>query len=102
MRAAEANVAYQPGTGDIRVVHERDTGALPPHYRWCGVVAGDADNKLPTTPTETERLVFITFNTLVVRDAIPVAAAHRAFLAIDEYRWSLCPDLADACSRPAP
>jgi hypothetical protein len=30
--------------------------------------------------------VFILFNTLVVRDGIEPAAAHRAFLEIDEYR----------------
>ena len=104
MRAAEANVIYTPGTDRLCVVRQDQAGdamgALAPDQRWCGVVAGDADNRLPTTAAETERMVFITFHTLVVRDGMDVAATHRAFLQIDEYRWSCCPDLAGAQMRP--
>lgn len=31
-------------------------------------------------------MMFIDFNTAVVRDKVDVQSAHRAFLAIDEYR----------------
>jgi hypothetical protein len=36
--------------------------------------------------------LFIEFQTLVVRDGIDAQAAHRAFLAIDEYRYRIAPD----------
>ena len=41
-------------------------------------------------------LLFILFNTLVIRDEIDPAEAHRAFLAIDEYRAAIPPDQAGA------
>jgi hypothetical protein len=100
VRAADANVAYVPGTGDVQVVSQRDTGALPPRYRWLGVLAGDSDNRLPTSAAERDRMVFITFATLVVRDGVPPAAAHAAFLGLDEYRWALAPDVQGAEARP--
>lgn len=31
-------------------------------------------------------MLFIEFHTIVVRDKVPIQAAHKAFLAIDEYR----------------
>jgi hypothetical protein len=36
--------------------------------------------------------LFIDFQTLVVRDGIDPQVAHRAFLAIDEYRFRIAPD----------
>lgn len=36
--------------------------------------------------------VFIDFNTLVVRERIPVETVHNAFLEIDEYRHHMSPD----------
>ena len=36
--------------------------------------------------------LFIDFQTLVVRDGIDPMVAHRAFLAIDEYRFRIAPD----------
>ena len=41
-------------------------------------------------------MLFIEFNTIVVRDQIPVKAAHDAFLAIDEYRERISPDIPGA------
>lgn len=37
--------------------------------------------------------MFITFNTIVVRDGIDPQVAHRAFLEIDEYRQRISPDM---------
>lgn len=37
--------------------------------------------------------VFIAFNEVVVRDGIPVQAAHEAFLNIDEYASALASDV---------
>ena len=36
--------------------------------------------------------LFIDFQTVVVRDGIDPQVAHRAFLAIDEYRFRIAPD----------
>ncbi len=36
--------------------------------------------------------LFIDFQTLVVRDGLEPQAVHRAFLAIDEYRFRIAPD----------
>lgn len=36
--------------------------------------------------------MFILFNTIVVRDGVPVEKAHEAFLKIDEYRKMISPD----------
>ena len=48
--------------------------------------------------TEAQRaaMLFITFNTIVVRDGVDVQAAHRAFLAIDEYRALISPGMEGA------
>jgi hypothetical protein len=44
--------------------------------------------------------LFIDFHTCVVRDGIDPQAAHRAFLAIDEYRERVSPDIEGATSTP--
>ena len=43
-----------------------------------------------------DMMLFIEFHTIVVRDKVPVEAAHRAFLAIDEYRDRISPDIEGA------
>jgi hypothetical protein len=45
-------------------------------------------------PTRGERLLgmFILFNTITIRDGIDTTKAHKAFLAIDEYRQAISPD----------
>ena len=40
--------------------------------------------------------VFILFNTVTMRDGIDVQKAHKAFLAIDEFRQTIAPDLPGA------
>lgn len=36
--------------------------------------------------------MFILFNTITVRDRVPVEVVHEAFLGIDEYRTAISPD----------
>ncbi len=62
---------------------ERQAGST----RWIGVCAGAASD-----PVSQAMMMFITFNTLVVRDRVDVAAAHREFLKIDEYRTRISRD----------
>lgn len=45
-------------------------------------------------------MIFIEFHAMVVRDGIAVAEAHRVFLAIDEYREAIAPDI-EGSSDPA-
>ena len=44
------------------------------------------------TSDERHKMLFIDFNTIFVRDNMPVGAAHKAFLQIDEYRRLISPD----------
>jgi hypothetical protein len=41
-------------------------------------------------------MVFVHFHTIVTRDGIDPQDAHRAFLAIEEYRQSISPDIPGA------
>jgi len=41
-------------------------------------------------------MLFIDFHTAVVRDGIDPQVAHTAFLAIDEYRQKIAPDIKGA------
>jgi hypothetical protein len=42
-------------------------------------------------------MIFIEFNAMVVRDGIDPQLAHKAFLAIDEYRDAIAPDMEGSC-----
>jgi hypothetical protein len=55
--------------------------------RWIGVCAGAASD-----PVSQAMMMFITFNTLVVRDRVDVEAVHQEFLKIDEYRSRISRD----------
>ena len=48
------------------------------------------------SPEERKAQLFIDFHTMVVRDGVPPPDAHEAFLAIDEYRASISPDIKGA------
>jgi hypothetical protein len=41
-------------------------------------------------------MLFIQFHTAVIRDGIDPQRAHKAFLAIDEYRQRISPDIQGA------
>jgi hypothetical protein len=72
-------VTSREGAGDW---FERQAGST----RWIGVCAGAASDPV------SQAMMFITFNTLVVRDRVDVDAAHREFLKIDEYRTRISRD----------
>ncbi len=46
-----------------------------------------------------DMMLFIEFHTIVVRDRVPIDAAHKAFLAIDEYRERIALDIPGADHR---
>jgi hypothetical protein len=101
VKAEEAVIAWNPVHGD-RALHAASPvavvprtarhlyGSGTPHRYW--IEAGSlADGK-----QHGALAVLLHFHTLVVRDGIAVDAAHRAFLAIDEYRASISPDVEGA------
>jgi hypothetical protein len=51
---------------------------------------------------ERERMLFIEFNAIVVRDGVDSQVAHRAFLAIDEYRQCIPSDELGAEDKDGP
>jgi hypothetical protein len=103
MRYQEALIAWTPGTDRIKVgpLIQLDgpdwTGhpSEPNGYRYTG---GAAYTWLRDCKDKTLRdlVLFIEFHSIVVRDRVPVEAAHRAFLAIDEYRERIAPDISGA------
>lgn len=91
MKYNQAMIAWNPGTKQIAV------GPWPDVTGWsddlqCTVGACFMDTRKMTH----ERLswqVFMEFNAIVVAGEIDPLVAHRAFLAIDEYRQHCAPDL---------
>jgi hypothetical protein len=47
-------------------------------------------------PAKLLAMIFIEFNAMVVRDGIDPKEVHKAFLAIDEYRDAIAPDIEGA------
>lgn len=90
MKANESLIAWTPETSRIRV------GPWPDRSRWSDAYAF-TDGACCTqwreaAPEARALLVMLAFHTAVVRDGVPVPAAHEAFLAIDEYRQRISPD----------
>jgi hypothetical protein len=93
MKYCEALIAWTPTTdalGEIDVLPWPDKRGLSDRYEFTGDACYSEVHQMSQT-AQLARL-FIDFNTVVVRDRIPVAAAHRAFLKIDEYRDRISPD----------
>lgn len=99
MKQIEAIIAWTPlrwaelrpeTAGQVVVVPAPDTaGAAKPFMMRAG-----ASSSALAGLSEEARIarLFIDFQTLVVRDGIDPQVAHRAFLAIDEYRFRIAPD----------
>jgi len=94
MRALEAIIAWNPGAGDIKI----DSG--PDSSGWSSRFTYTSGACLATWHTATAEariaMLFIAFNTAVVRDGLDPQRTHAAFLAIDEYRQCIAPDVQGA------
>jgi hypothetical protein len=91
LKYQEALIAWTPKTDRIRVgplleSDEPDWTEHPIRYAYTGL-------RKCTDKLRRDMMLFIEFNTIVVRDKIPVEAAHREFLKIDEYRQQISPDI---------
>jgi len=94
MKLIEAMIAYTPGTDQIEVgIHPDKTGWTKNYVRTVGACFSDHRER---TDIERMLMMFIDFNTIVVRDKVDAQVAHRAFLAIDEYRKLISPDMEGA------
>lgn len=91
MKFKEALVAWNPSTGDVAVGPYADGSGWSRGYP---MTDGACCHSTRTAPTLMSKyLLFVLFNTLVVRDGIDPRKAHEAFLKIDEYRRSISPDI---------
>lgn len=100
MKYQEALIAWTPGTDLIRVgpligADQDDWTDYPVRYVMTGGAAYIGLRKCADKQRR-DMMLFIEFNTIVVRDKIPVEAAHREFLKIEEYRQRISPDIAGA------
>lgn len=99
MKQIEAVIVWTPvrwaglrpeTAGQIAVVPTRDEAGVSSHYVMrCGAAASEL--AILSEEARIARL-FIDVNTIVVRDEIDPQVAHRAFLAIEEYRCRVAPD----------
>lgn len=114
MRADAAVILWTPATyptEDSRIMSGPRVAVLPydqrgtPEARTYRMWMPAWDDKFGATkdlPADEVRrmavvaMVFIHFHTLTVRDGIPPDMAHRAFLAMDEYRRHMSPDIPGA------
>jgi hypothetical protein len=96
MKLFDAMIGYNPGSNEIEV------GIHPDRTNWSGkyqmTVGACYAHHREMTDMQRALIMFINFNSAVVRDKVDVQAAHRAFLAIDEYRKYISPDMEGADS----
>ncbi|MCJ2073526.1 hypothetical protein MKK75_32865 [Methylobacterium sp. J-030] len=99
MKQIEAIIAWTPvrwaalkpeTAGQVVVLPAPDAEGVAKRYM---MRAGASSSALAALSDEARiARLFIDFQTLVVRDGIDPQTAHRAFLAIDEYRFRIAPD----------
>ena len=99
MKQTEAIIAWTPlrwaelkpeTAGQVVVLPAPDVAEVAKRYM---MRAGASSSALAALSDEARiARLFIDFQTLVVRDGIDPQVAHRAFLAIDEYRFRIAPD----------
>jgi hypothetical protein len=96
MRITDADVVWTPshdsGPGAIRVERHGSKWERTNGERWMPAArAFDFGSKGDPLLS-----LFILFNTVTVRDGVPVHDAHKAFLSIDEYATTISPDIEGA------
>lgn len=93
MKYKKSLIAWNP-KGDVKVVPWPDTGRHAHGYKMtAGACYSEVDKY---TAAEVQAMVMVNFHTLVVRDGIDPQKAHHAFLAIEEYRATISPDIQGA------
>ncbi|MCJ2142971.1 hypothetical protein [Methylobacterium sp. E-066] len=109
MKQIEAIIAWTPArwvelrpetAGQVVVLPVPDTDGAAKRY----IMQAGACSPALAGLSEESRIarLFIDFQTIVVRDGIDPQTAHRAFLAIDEYRFRIAPDTEGAAFEDPP
>lgn len=103
MKAADANIAWTPlgydglksaTAGRVQVGPRSNPGGWMDSYpAWVYAVES---SDIAESPGRAAWRLMVNFHTLVVRDGINPQVAHQAFLAIDEYRAMISPDIPGA------
>lgn len=108
MKLAEAYASWtpkfwdHPSVGNIfigpkeYVTAKKDAGEAK---SWVHIVSGDFGAEMlkgAAGEWQAKALMMTFFHTVVVRDGIPLEAAHKAFLVIDEYRSLISRDIEGA------
>lgn len=91
MKYLESMIVWNRDTADIDVVPWPDKERAADGYRSSvGACFGHVHEM-----SEEARIaqVFVDFHAIVVRDHVPLSAAHKAFLKIDEYRKTIAPEI---------
>jgi hypothetical protein len=83
-----------PDQGMVRIERHSSGWKRTRGDRW--MPAGDFSNGNGKTADLQLLAMFVTFNTITVRDGVDVQVAHQAFLAIDEYQQHISPDMEGA------
>ena len=97
MRLAEALIAYNPGTDQIRVGPLSTASSAKDWTVGMERTAGAAYTNVRSLEGLNARAYIMSeFLGIVIRDRVNLDAAHRAFLEIDEYRQALPPDVKGA------
>lgn len=94
MKLMETLIAWDPDSDKIDVFPWPDYRGLSDNYLLT--TGACFTNRHDMSREEQLRMLFIDFNTIVVGSKVPVEAAHRAFLKIDEYRFLISSDLPGA------
>lgn len=109
MKQSEAIIAWTPArwaelrpdtAGQVAVVPVPDPEGAAKRFLMRSGAGSSALHAL-TGEARIARL-FIDFQTLVVRDGLDPQAVHKAFLAIDEYRFRIAPDTEGAAFEDPP
>lgn len=109
MKHVEAIIAWTPSrwahlrpdtAGQVAVLRSPDADGAAKRF----VMRAGARSPALHDLSEEGRIarLFIDFQTLVVRDGLDPQAVHRAFLAIDEYRFRIAPDTEGAAFEDPP
>jgi hypothetical protein len=93
MKMDIADVVWTPHTALCRVEAHGSHWQRTPGDKWMPAISmGEMGEQQFKYGNDKLLAMFILFNTIVVRDGVDVAAAHQAFLKIDEYRQTISPD----------
>jgi hypothetical protein len=93
MNISEADVIWTRGTDQVRVERHLSGWQRTPGDYWMPAYAlGEIGQSFPRNPINDLLGMFLLFHTITVRDRVDSQKAHKAFLAIDEYRKHISPD----------